>query len=309
MSPNDVDGMTGLSAFRDELALRNFGVDVVDLAQNRQIPDDADLLIAVSPRNRYWPLEEELLRQYLATRAGRLILLLAPGVNHGLDRLLDDWGVLTDDVVICDNTRESVTESGDLRIAPEWLTPHPITQALIAYNIPLTLGYTRVARPDPGRTLDPGLDVQVIAASSTTAWGERDYRQHGAPRYDAGTDLKGLPDIDPKNRLGIIVASERKTPPKDLPFSVRGGRLVVFGNADLASNGRIANPGNQNILLNTVNWTVDRDPQLAIPPRPIERYQLVMSQQQLLRLRYSLLLGVPGVVALLGLLVYWTRRS
>ncbi|HEY0945430.1 MAG TPA: GldG family protein [Opitutaceae bacterium] len=308
MDPNAVDGLYGLSAFKDELMLRNFTVDVVDLAQKRQVPDDADLLVAASPRNKYWPFEEEMLRQYLATRAGRLILLLSPGGGpHGLDRLLDDWGILSDDVVVCDNTRESVTETGDLRITE--FPPHPINQSLRAYGIPLTLGYTRVARPDPGRTLDPGLDVQVIAATAATAWGERDYRQQGVPRFDAGVDLKGLPEIDPKDRLGVIVASERKTPAEGLPFSVRGGRLVVFGNADLASNNRITNPGNQNILLNAVNWTVDRDTQLAIPPRPIDRFQLVLSQQQLARLRYSLLLGVPGAIALLGLLVYWTRRS
>jgi hypothetical protein len=57
-----------------------------------------------------------------------------------------------------------------------------------------------------------------------------------------------------------------------------------------------------------VNWAADRDTQLNIPPRPIERYQLSLSQDDLRRLRYSLLLGVPAAIALLGLIVAWTRR-
>ncbi len=42
---------------------------------------------------------------------------------------------------------------------------------------------------------------------------------------------------------------------------------------------------------------------------PIERFQLALSQQELTRLRYSLLFIVPGAVALLGIMVYWSRRS
>jgi hypothetical protein len=62
-------------------------------------------------------------------------------------------------------------------------------------------------------------------------------------------------------------------------------------------------------MLNAINWAVDRDTQLAIPPRPIERFQLALSQQELLRLRYSLLLLVPGAALLLGIMVYWSRRT
>jgi hypothetical protein len=149
----------------------------------------------------------------------------------------------------------------------------------------------------------------VLAATSPTAWGERDYRLRRVPEYNPGVDLKGLPGVEPKDRLGVIVASERVTPPAALPFSVRGGRIIVFGNADLISNNRIGAPGHLNLLFNSVNWSIDRDTRLKTPPRPIQRFQLTLSQQELIKLRYSLLLVVPGTVALLGLLVYWTRRS
>jgi hypothetical protein len=129
------------------------------------------------------------------------------------------------------------------------------------------------------------------------------------PEYDPGIDVRGLPQLDPANRLGIGVASERVQARGDLPFSVRGGRLVVFGTADLAANSRLGFPGNQTLFFNAINWTVDRDTQLAIPPRPIERFQLALSQQELTRLRYSLLFIAPGAIALLGIMVYWSRRS
>ena len=83
----------------------------------------------------------------------------------------------------------------------------------------------------------------------------------------------------------------------NLPFSVRGGRLVVFGTGDLIANNRMAIIDNQNIFLGAVNWTVDRDANFSMPARPIERFQLSLSASELTRLRYSLLLALPSVAA------------
>lgn len=306
MNPDDVDGLRGLSVLADELRLRNFALGSFDLSQTRAVPAEAALVIVAAPQGRLEPFEVELLRQYLTTRAGRLILLLPPALVHGVDDMLYDWGVLADDVWVLDSEAANVTETGDLRIRA--FAPHPITQTLIDYQIPLTLGPTRVVRPDPSRALDDGLRLTVLAATASSAWGERDYRLRRVPEFNPAVDLKGLPDQDGERRLGVIVSSERVIPPKDLPFSVRGGRLVVFGNADLASNNRIGTPGNQSVMLNAINWCIDRDAQLNTPPRPINRFQLILSQQDLVKLRYSLLLIVPGAAALLGLIVYWSRR-
>src|SRR4029078_2493000 len=114
--------------------------------------------------------------------------------------------------------------------------------------------------------------------------------------------------MDPPDRLGVIVASERLSVRDNLPFSVPGGKLVVFGAGDLVSNGRLDN-ASLLLTLNAVNWSVDRDHQLAIPPRPIERFQLALSTSDFTRLRYALLLVLPGASLMLGLLVYWTRRA
>jgi len=308
MSPDDVDPLRGLSLLADELRLRNFAVGTLDLTQNRAIPENSDLVIIAAPQGPFNAFEVEQLRRYLSTRAGRLLVLLPPAVQHGLDDLLYDWGVLTDDVWVLDNNPENITEGGDLRIRA--FGAHPITQTLIDYRIPLTLGPTRPARADPGRALDDGLRVTVLAATSETAWGERDYRQRRVPEYHAGVDLRGLPDADGENRLGVMVASERVTPPADLPFSVRGGRLVLFGNADFIANHRLASPGHLNLMLNAVNWSIpDRDISLNTPPRPLQRYRINLSQREAARLRFSLLLVLPGFAGLLGLIVYWVRRT
>jgi ABC-type uncharacterized transport system involved in gliding motility auxiliary subunit len=299
MSPDDVSPVRGLSGLSDELRQRNYDLEGLDLSLTKRVPKGADLILIVAPRGRFQSFEEELLRQYLSTGAGRIILTLDPMRECGLGNLFYDWGVRVDDDVIHDDANsESTTDNGDL-IVRGLDGAHPITKSLIEYKFPVRISLPRSVRPDPDRPLDNALRVTVLAASSSTSWGEFGYRLKTPAAYTPGSDLKGP--------LGIVVSSERVTAGA-LPFSVPGGRLVVIGTGDIFSNRRLADLGCQTLCLNAVNWTVDRDTQLHFPPRPIERFQLSLSQEDLAKLRLGLLLLLPGAVGLLGLVVYWTRR-
>jgi hypothetical protein len=307
LSPTDTDPRRGLSLVRDELRLRNFDVDIIDLNIARKIPDDAALLISVWPKARFEAFEQELLRQYLNAKAGRLVLMLPPGLpSFGLEELLLDWGVVVDNDLVCDTGPNNLTEEGDLIVGA--YNPHPIVQTLLDNNLFLRVGASRSVWPIPNAE-GTGLKAVTLAATSQTAWGEVGYReQNRLFRYDPGFDIKARRGMEPADRLGLIVASERVAVRNNLPFTVPRGRLVVFGTGDLIGNARIGTPASHNIFLNTVNWAVDRDTQLKIPARPIEQFQLSLSAGDFVKLRYSLLLILPGAVALLGILVYWNRR-
>ena len=300
MSLDDVGALRGLSELRDELTLRNFDVEGLDLSITRRVPDDASLIIIAAPQGRFQPFEEELLRQYLSIRAGRIILTLDPIVECGLDNLLYDWGVRVDDDVVYDTNPQNITDNGDL-IVRGFDAKNPITGPLYANAMPLPMTPPRSVRPDPTRPLDNALKVTELAASSPTSWGEFGYRlkTEASREFTPGADLKGP--------LSVIVSSERVTAGA-LPFTVPGGRLLVIGRGDAFSNRRLADQASQWLCLNAINWCVDRDTQLHLPPRPIERFQLSLSQEELAKLRLGLLFALPGAAALLGLIVYWTRR-
>lgn len=306
------DAQLGLSTLRDQLKVRNLDVEAFDFPANRRLPDDASLFFVVSPQSAFSRQEQELLRQYLATGAGRMIFFLSPGkttTELGIDELLLDWGVLAHKDIILDPGPGAMTENLELLIRA--LSPtHPITKSLVTSGSQaLRFGLTRTVVPDPGRALGGGLSAVTLAATSEQAWGERTIPRPGeTPRYDPGVDTRPLPGMDPPNRLGVIVASERTAARDNLPFSVRGGKLVVVGTGDAVSNGRL-DTATLHLTLNAVNWCIDRDHQLSIPPRPIERFQLAMSESDTIKLRYALIAGLPGLAMLLGGLVYWTRRS
>ena len=112
-----------------------------------------------------------------------------------------------------------------------------------------------VPPPDPGRTTGGGLTVSPIAATSPAAWGETAYTRPPPTRDLA--DIRPMKGIAPEDRLSVAIASERVSVRDNLPFSIRGGRLVVFGTADMVSNNRLGYSGNFDAFLGAVNWTVD----------------------------------------------------
>jgi ABC-type uncharacterized transport system involved in gliding motility auxiliary subunit len=305
MDLDDVSAERGLSALKAELTSRNFAVDSVDLAQLGKIPADAAVIVIAGPQGRFDSLEEELLRQYLSNRAGRVLALIAPGYPTGLDDLFYDWGILVDDVLIYDRSNAGQSETGDL-ILPAFDKQHPLTAFLLNYKIPLRFGPSRSVRPDPGRTLDNNLVVTPLVATTEQAWGEINYRQRSIPVFDAGVDLPGTP------RLYVVTASERRAARKisDIDsFSIPSGRLVAYGSADWIANGRLGVIGNLPFFMSAINWTTDRDVELNVPARPIAKFQLSLTAQQIQRLRISLVFALPGIAALLGTVVYWTRRN
>ncbi len=298
MRLDDVNPVRGISQLADALRQRNFQVLTLDLSQVDRVPEDADLLLLLSPGAGLLAQEEEILRQYMTNDAGRLLVMLDPGRRHGLEDLFYEWGVLVDDNVILDTGPDFLAGGGDILLRR--FGDHAITRTLIDNQIPIIAGHSRTVRPDPGRPLGDSLQVSPLIGTSETSWGERSYSRGGTMQYDEGVDLPGP--------LSVATVSERSVP-SNLPINIPGGRLIVFGNSDFISNNRISALGNLTLFLNAVNWATDRDNLINIPPRPIDTVQLVLSREETNKLRLSMLVFFPGAAAFCGIIVYWIRRK
>lgn len=298
MRLDDVSPQRGLSQLATQLQARNFELGALDLSQRDSIPDDADAVIVADPRGPFLPTEQEILRRYLNEDAGRLVCFLAPGVDAGLDALLEDWGIRADDMLVLETDPASVEGAGSFLIRR--FEPHPIVEPLLKNQTVLVSGLMRPVRPDLTTTPDDRLRLTSLLGSSPESWAERSYQERGvAAQYDPANDLPG------PVTLGTVAERRSAT---QLGISLPGGRLVALGSGDLFANRRLTSSlGNQLFFISMMNWLLDRDQSLALPPRPIEKYQVVLSQADLQRLGW-LYLTVPGVVGLLGLLLLWIRK-
>ncbi len=296
MRLDDVDPLRGLSQLESFLRERNFRMATLDLSLEDQVPADADLVVVPSPQASLRPEEVEKLRRYLSERNGRMIVLLDPGRRHGMDDLLYDWGVLADDMVIVDSGPDFSAQGGDLIIRR--FSEHPITQLLVDYQITTLFGQPRPVRMDPAALDNERLQVVQLLGSSDQSWGEVDFRIQNPMIYNAGRDLPGP--------ISIATVSTRSAS-SELGINIPGGRLVVFGNADFIANNRFRAFGNRTLFINSINWALTRQSLLNIPTRPLESYQVVMSQNDLKRLIYYYA-ALPVSVAVFGLLVFFVRR-
>ena len=297
MHLESVDPLRGLSNIAERLKWGNISLETLNITRVREIPDDADLLILASPQGPYRPEDVEKLRNYLAARAGKLIVLIEPAIEHGLTDLFNEWGIISDDMIVLDMGEDFQSASGDLLIRR--FAAHPITNILRDNPIPVIAGLCRPVRHNLDRPVDERLIITPLISSSPESWAERSYRQN--------QDLKFNPEVDLKGQVSLAAISERKIS-SNLGIDVKGGRLVVFGNADIISNHRIGSIGNFMLINNTINWCLDREQLLAIQPRPVEKFHLLLSRQELTQLSL-VLLSLPGVVAIFGIIIYWIRKN
>ncbi len=68
-------------------------------------------------------------------------------------------------------------------------------------------------------------------------------------------------------------------------------------------------PANLDFVLSAVNWMVDRATLTGITPKVVRRFTLSLTPAQVDRLGFYVMVVIPGVVALLGLVVAWRRRA
>jgi len=249
-----------------------------------------------SPQASFLPEEVEKLRRYMSERNGRMIILLDPGRRHGLEDLFYDWGVLADDMTVVDRGSDYRSQTGDLIIRR--FAEHPITNLLVEYQITALFGQPRPVRTDPASLANERIKVSQIVGTSDQSWAERDYRTQDPITFDEGRDLRGP--------ISIATISTRSAG-SELGISIPGGRLAVFGNSDFISNNLLRAFGNRTLFFNTLNWALSKNNLLNIATRPLESYQIVMSEKDL---RHTLLYFsiMPASLALFGAFIFIIRR-
>lgn len=295
---DDVEPQFGLTQFKQFLVKRNIILKELDLSTNEPVPEDADLVIIPSPQGAFLPFEVEKLRKYTDINNGRVIIFIEPGRKHGLEELMFDWGIVSDDMVVVDPTGEDYRPATEDFIVRRF-APHQITQFLIDYEMTLLTGLHRPVRQDPGSPDDSSRIITPILTSSPTSWAERNYRTEETYTFNPQVDLQGpIP-------IGIV---SEKNAGNHIGINIPGGRLVVFGNSKYISNHRFLVYGNQLLMANTINWCLDRNNLLSIPPRRIKQHQLVITNQEFGKI-IAYFSVIPFTFLSIGFAMYFIRKN
>jgi hypothetical protein len=298
LSPDEASGPRGMSQLARQLRLANVELRALSLAG--PVPRDASLVIVAGPVAAFSPAEAELLRSYLTERNGRALLLLDAGREHGLEAVLDAWAIFSPEAEVREPDASRRLPDGDVALRNLDARLHPVAEPLARLDLPLVAGRLRPVGFDLGSSPDSTLGVWQMVYSSQESWGETDPRREPA-RFDPARDFPGP--------VCIAVAAERQLGLGAAGGGALGGRLVVVGSSEIASNDRLARGGNRAFLLQAVQWLGGRERPVAIPARPVGKFAVTASASQLgaLGWRFALL---PLAIAAVGLAVSaWRRRN
>jgi ABC-type uncharacterized transport system involved in gliding motility auxiliary subunit len=209
--------------------------------------------------------------------------------------LLRDWGVEVTPSLVVDPGH---TLSG-LDLFVRRFTDHPVVDDLHGMTVVLSMPVmVRPMSDDPdAEPLTDEPRVVPLAATTTNGWA--DLRPNLRPfAFDPGVDVPGP--------VTVAVAVEEGTAPS-LGVDIRPARLVVVGDADFLSNGGLSG-ANEDLFLNGMNWLLDREYLLSIAPRPFAHTEVLLDNRDLRQLFLLFVVGIPGAVAAMGLIVLGVRR-
>ena len=119
-------GQGGLADAVNLLEAENYNVKTLNLAQEGQVPRDADVVIVAGAETPLFDTEVEALQDYFTTRSG-LLVLLEPQTEPGLEDLFENWGIEPVDRFIIDPAGDAVGLDPTTTLVQSY-GEHPITE-------------------------------------------------------------------------------------------------------------------------------------------------------------------------------------
>ena len=288
--PNDSDEQRGYSDFARVLHDSNIDVGSLSLLTN-DLPADCQLLIVANPENPISSAELEKIERYL-NQGGRLLALFglrSLKIQSGIERLLANWGVSVGRNWVTDSLQSKSGEPG-LVVVTEF-ADHPLARPLRRSRLALTVPRSIGRLTSAPRSADAARIVELAKTSPA-----------GIAHHAAG-------GIAGKGAIPLIVTVEKGSVP-GITADRGETRIVAVGDSLFWGNTGIDWEANRDFARLAVYWLVNRDVLLeGVGARPIKEYTITMTRSQMKTVRWLLVAGLPGLVLVIGFLVWARRRS
>jgi ABC-type uncharacterized transport system involved in gliding motility auxiliary subunit len=319
----DDQGREGFSAAKQEIEGANYVTETISLLERPQIPSDCTVLIIAGPDTDYLEPEIEILRRYVEG-GGRALFLLDHEKSPRLVELAASWGVrVNQDVVIDMSGIGQLFGGGPLTPLVAEYENHPISSVMRgSYTFfPMT------------RSVEPGDSASGWTATTLFNTTANSFSTEELDIQDG--KLIRHPDQERQGPIPIGVAATYTVPegagsspetaepdaavedpdavPADeqdpLEDEEKQGRIVVIGTSQLARNASIGLGGNVDLFLNMMNWLSSDEDLISIRPKEPDNTPLDVSASEMQRILLGTVFGLPLLIIVAGVRVWWMRRN
>ena len=278
------DSERGLKSFVDNLKGEGYQTDEIILAEHKEMPADAQALIVAGPVAALTEGEAKLVKEWVE-KGGKLVALVDPRTQSGLEGAFEGWGIH----VGKDEVIDPEAQNPEVAIAQSY-AEHPITQPrtspfALATIFPVARSVSKSANVPSGWT------VTELAKTGERAWGETGSLASGQVKFDPGQDLKGPVSLAASSTKGAE------------------SRVVVVGNSLFAANGYYRLSGNKDFALNAVSWAAKEESRISIRPKQRQANHLFLKADEKRRMTLFAFDLLPLGLLFAGLVVWQTRKS
>jgi len=342
----DVSSEVGMGAVLGKLEGQNYTRKGVNILRSGGVPADCEVLIAADPQVDWIFAELELLAAYVAG-GGQFILLLEPTHAPQLANDMARYGIAVGDDIVLEQNPNYQLIGGDLSyvfLDGTSFDLHPITEKFSGMAL---LRIVRSVSALQGEEAVEGINVMELARTTTNAWAETSLDGITQPEPTPGEDMIGqipvmaVAEIVDPSAVVVRTASVHRGSPEvrtdlnlptplvapgentqatnatdiqpvtddETPAIARkaGGRVLLIGDVDFATNALLDQVNNVDLLLNGVSWMVGEEDQVSIRPNPFAKSTFTMTLIQALMVWLTTMLFVPGIT-IAGAIGTWKRR-
>ena len=295
MSLDDASSFDGAGKLKPFIERSNIELRSLNLLDTGKVPEDADAIVVIGPRQSLANFEVEAISRYLQAN-GKLLLAQAPDSTSGLESILPNYGMrLANDIV-----RAQVEVGGRRgltgRILGVKFSDHPSEISLQGYNLPLNNARSIFRLPTPDGQLNN--KVAPLLVTPESYWGETNLTDPSA-RFDASSDIPGP--------LMVAAAFDGGTV-EDGEVEVAGTRIVLMGMTEFLANRFLTGVG-LDFFLNSLDWMLEKKLAVGIAPKEPAEFPVAITPLQMRVIVGILCVIIPGLILFLGGILWYTRRN
>ncbi len=291
-------GGHGMGYMMKELNSNGYAIDSHSLLKDGPVPSDCDIFVMASPSRTI----DEKLRGYLneyLLNDGKLFITLTAR-ETGIEKLISEWGITVEPGNILQKDQLGATSYAYWNHEVAFQSrnsQHPITRDIQASSFYIKGGFARAL---------------TAATRKDDFSGEWLYRTQARPVTFIDANQNSA--LDPGERQGQVVGAvtvSKPIPERPPPgFKIQKTRLVVFGDGSALSNSRYNQFTHRTLVLNTFRWLAGYEEEIAGSDGQEWSERTIKWSPGIERFLFWVpIFVIPGLILILGVMVFLARRS